>query len=431
MNDFIDSLYITRTYDEICSLLGNKEKLNCIAHYTSTEVLDSLLKSATFWASHIFYLNDASEYITGINALNDILSDETKKFLNTPYFDVDSTSAGLYTLSFSDNSDLLQQWITYAKESGVCLELDNRILLDKKYKYSIGMSLEKSETGSIELDYFPIDSKKIIHGSLYRYKNKINEDKLKDSFNEIMALYMQERPSSVSSVNYWNNKDYKIHQIEFLKLFSTYIKNSNFSVENEIRASFFALSNGSQKIKVKYFHRPNGVLRPYCEAVFLYKHSPMLPVKSIVVGPSGNQQAVFNSIVHRIKYGEKKVWNYWNCGTKLLFKQNFYNYVWEAIEWYSSCHSINIDESVAEKICNRLKVIWDNENCELHNVKDKWEIDLDIWKKNKPISIKYKCSSASTKSNNVIEQICNEIYQNFYFSSEGILIKKSKIPYIF
>ena len=38
-------------------------------HYTSTAVLDSLLSNATFWASNIYYLNDASEFQTGIEAL--------------------------------------------------------------------------------------------------------------------------------------------------------------------------------------------------------------------------------------------------------------------------------------------------------------------------------------------------------------------------
>ena len=38
----------------------------------------------------------------------------------------------------------------------------------------------------------------------------------------------------------------------------------------------------------------------------------MLPLKSITVGPSGSQQSVFDSIVHRIKYGETKVYDYSN-----------------------------------------------------------------------------------------------------------------------
>lgn len=65
--------------------------------------------------------------------------------------------------------------------------------------------------------------------------------------------------------------------------------------------------------KVQYFVMPHGVLRPYINVKFGYimkdsnKFIPMIPIKSIIIGPSGRQQAVFDSVVHRLVYGENNI----------------------------------------------------------------------------------------------------------------------------
>ena len=54
----------------------SSKEFDGIYHYTSTEVLDSLLTEATFWASNLYYLNDSSEYQTGIIFLKNIFAEE-------------------------------------------------------------------------------------------------------------------------------------------------------------------------------------------------------------------------------------------------------------------------------------------------------------------------------------------------------------------
>ena len=98
-------------------------------HYTSTEVLDAILKTSTFRASHLLYLNDSSELISGLERLKNLK--DINKFSAIREV-VDSISIerlpGPFSISFCSESDLLHQWITYAKESGVCIVLDQEIL---------------------------------------------------------------------------------------------------------------------------------------------------------------------------------------------------------------------------------------------------------------------------------------------------------------
>lgn len=111
-------------------------------HYTSTAVLDSLLSNATFWASNIYYLNDASEFQTGIEALKNAFSksfdadeielEECRKICEECIDNIEEwngyTWPGIFSVSFSIKEDVLNQWITYAKEGGVCIEFDSKIM---------------------------------------------------------------------------------------------------------------------------------------------------------------------------------------------------------------------------------------------------------------------------------------------------------------
>ena len=112
MNNFTEAKNSANYYKGLSNWLSTYEQKmkkdnETLDHYTSTEVLNALLKSATFWASNIFYLNDASEFNTGIKKLNNLLSQETIEFLDKASFKLESTNPGLYTISFSDNSSVI------------------------------------------------------------------------------------------------------------------------------------------------------------------------------------------------------------------------------------------------------------------------------------------------------------------------------------
>ena len=391
-------------------------------HYTSTEVLNALLKSATFWASNIFYLNDASEFNTGINKLNNILSRETIEFLDKAHFSIESTNPGLYTISFSDNSDMLQQWITYAKESGVCIELDKNLL--KLEDFTLVLEQEDTIEDPFLKGGFPHEPLQVIHYSIYDEEESLTEESLKYEFNSIIYDSIHEDGSSYDGkTDYWNNEEYLFEQVSFLRLIATYFKNSSFAIEKEIRASFFPLCIGNIKSKLNYFRKDNGILRPYCNVMFAYKGSPKLPLKAIVIGPSGAQQAVFDSIVHRIKYGECNVWDYFKIQIA-NFENNFCEYVYGALKRYGIDHSCTINYVVAIEIFNKLKTDWEKENSRV------FDLEIDVFKEKISSSEFYDIDSKLFDCKNV-EQIHTEIRKNNYFSKEGIWIKKSQIPYIF
>lgn len=441
--DYIDHPK-TKVYDLLSESFTNNYE-NC-CHYTSTLVLDLLLKNATFRATHLFYLNDSSELINGINQLKKIF--EKSKFkkplqlLNSIQYSESKRKIGLYSISFSEDSDLLHQWITYAKESGVCLVLDGN-LFNNVVLRTIPESDENKKAREKLLKGEIIDNpisilnnigvahraSKIIYKM--KYDGELNAEKIYNAF-----AMLDEEDECVPAKNIveqkWNEAiainggDAKL----YLLLLASLLKNNDFESEKEIRAIFLAEQEGQQKMNIKYFPLPNGVLRPFCEICFCSEEEkPLLPLKEIVIGPSGNQQAVFDSVVHRIKYGETNLWDYWSMVDTKAFEENFYKYVLGALNRYVNDTGNRILKSMCRKIFGRLKATWEMEN-------DR-KIAFCTWKKclgkNTTLEDNYqfKFNKKSGEKSEELEAICNKIEQDNYFSCDGIWIKKSQIPYIF
>lgn len=156
--------------------------------------------------------------------------------------------------------------------------------------------------------------------------------------------------------------------------------------------------------KVQYFVMPHGVLRPYINVKFGYimkdsnKFIPMIPIKSIIIGPSGRQQAVFDSVVHRLVYGENNMDPYMGKG----FEERLTEYLQLFDEWIVNKYN-NIDEDVREAV----KEI----------IRDKFKI-------------KNPQEKQKEQSNNYYE-IFDGFQKDAVLTSEGVIIKKSKIPHIY
>ena len=147
MADYISESSMVNTcmkglFDVIEKIDSSSREIKGIYHYTSTEVLDSLLTEATFWASNLYYLNDSSEYQTGIKFLEDIFTEEIRdddEIEKQRLFCMECireireldgyTWPGIFSISFSLEADVLNQWLTYAKEGGVCIEFEKEIML--------------------------------------------------------------------------------------------------------------------------------------------------------------------------------------------------------------------------------------------------------------------------------------------------------------
>lgn len=425
-------------YHEMISEINKDSEDSSFFHYTTVEVMDHILSDACFWASNIYYLNDAKEYYSGIQYLDRLFDSATadntqiQKLLNNIKYDDGKSSLGIFSISFSKQEDNLHQWITYSKESGICLELDRqRLKFNKENMRSILCYRIKG------FDRFSkyCNTSVVLCPIKYADTNEpdINKDTVKgiiecfalatvNVVTNVKSIYDSNNPNKYNSIflteakkinntfdsnpkvlsngvdenliKIWESKSEQAKS--FLRLLASYYKMNAFSEESEYRAAFLPCEY-PEEVEIKYAIRKNGIIRPYIEIAFQKSAGKFgncetaLPIKSIMVGPSGNQQAVFDSVVHRVKYGKMKVWCY--EGDELERKRE--EYIIGSIERYKCDYPEEDIENIKSKIIDQLL----NERDECDDVH--------------------------------VQKVVKSIKQSNYFSKEGIWIKKSKIPYIF
>lgn len=440
---------------------GTFKGVKSLFHYTTTEVLDKILCSASFRASNILYLNDADEYKNGIYIISKywegVKSSKTNKPIEKSksfWTNIDEPDDGeIYTISFCQDGDLLSQWITYARESGVALEIDVdciNVEIEAKAPYEFHFSVRATSANKLEKEttkeYFQNYQSKYVLSNII-YCSKLDEGEraciLKKSLNNLIENFNQ--VEDIESVKRY-----------IYKLKASYIKNSNFNAEDEVRASFINVistskdgDNMSLKSKINYFRTDKGVLRPYLDVQMTevtcndenydVHYKACLPLKSITVGPSGVQQAVFDSVIHRLKNGERKIFNYAEKDFQ-KFSRNFANYLDEVFKFAQENNLIRCKEEIT---VSQNEVDTTNKEMIL-NVTDKkgryYNDFFEFFKElicciNEHIEGKVKINGNEIKRGSVKDykyvDAMREIRKNFYFTEEGVLIRKSKIPYIF
>lgn len=427
-------------YPRLKHIFSNEIENLC--HYTTTEVLDILLKNATFRASNIFYLNDFSEYTGGIEKIKSLFNNKKYKTLNDILKEISSdkikANIGLFSISFSSDSDLLQQWVTYAKESGVCIELDGEVLKNirirtiPKKEIKIDDSMTEAEKDKLKKE--DINNYDVVYEAtdvILRMKYKRKDVKADILYNAFATVFLEENISSEKELlqiteeevkEKWEKDENRDLARIYLQLVAAFLKNEKFEGEKEIRTVFVCTEKykSNNPAIIKYFRMKNGILRPYFEVSFVKEKEntnenegvvfePMLPVKAIVIGPSGVQQEVFDSVVHRIKYGEINVWKY----ERWELKRKFELYVKGSIERYKSDHlDVKIDSNGEEYIYSKLA-------CKLKDYSETPDI----------LSVlgAVEQNNKDGEMDKVVEEIC----KNNFFSKEGIWVKKSITPYIF
>lgn len=399
-------------------------------HYTSTAVLDSLLSNATFWASNIYYLNDASEFQTGIEALKKAFStsigdekDELEKCREICKECIDNieewngyTWPGIFSVSFSIKEDVLNQWITYAKEGGVCIEFDSEIMRGKVKPENYLFITEDSEKNIFSLPT----------GNIARtiYDDNILSDtaKTKEIIKNLVKLCVRYSPGKCEESDMLDNNRGIV--CEFFAILASYFKNKDFVIEDEVRMVcplIFDLDEGSADIF--YNKKENGVLRPYIKVKF-HKSAdldakPMLPIVAITVGPAGNQEAVFSSVVHRVEYGKPAVWEY----DREFLERFLSNYV-------NGCLRQNEIKDKAVECANYLLADW-KKRAGQNNVSYE-----ETRENEEGIQITVKLDGNKNDEETVIleGQIKQKIdiwKKENYLTKQGIWIKKSKIPYVY
>jgi hypothetical protein len=333
----------------------------------------------------------------------------------------------IYSLSFSNEEDNQQQWIIYAKENGVCIELDFATLKDQ----DSGLILSMNDTKGYKITQTAYDCFQPACYVNSMFDISLSKEKIKEAFDE------HKDPSG--------NEIYDFNA--FLQLLASYYKVPFFRGETEIRASFLRVQNNDECTEIKYFELPNGILRPYIE-ISLYhvyhkgNNELEIPIRSILIGPGGRRDTVYNSVFHKIKYGKTdKLWKYSpkkkyellseyiNCGItlqkinhdkdKLIFAYIVANsWSFEAEEYASKQESYVPD----------YKYIYTNYQINL----------IETGLSNKPGCKEITISASNTKPNPPadndllkIKKYVDTFEKTNYFSVHGIWIKQSTSPYIY
>jgi len=111
-----------------------------LGHYTNTQGLLGIIQSKTLRATNIKFLNDEHEFIHALELIRRLITDIDpsraaphemifnefrEKIISKVTLLDQATSESIFTLSFSQKTDLLSQWRGYCPNNdGYCLEID-------------------------------------------------------------------------------------------------------------------------------------------------------------------------------------------------------------------------------------------------------------------------------------------------------------------
>jgi len=245
------------------------------------------LESKGFWLSEAKFLNDAEELYNGVKLTKSLIEKLIVKERYSTFKDVLLKTLeqletydykNNYIASFSLKSDDLEQWRAYAKNgSGVCIGLD----INKKTTYP----------------HFTLSNLWTLRKVIYD-----NEIKTWIIYSIIFKYFYEYKKDIKNGVTYTDNEDY----IESLtkSLAGVYInfKNKAFESENETRL-VYDMGNPLKLFNKKYYRNVNNVLVPYIctNDTKLNKDGKLLevdllPITTIIVGPTANQDVTTNSI---------------------------------------------------------------------------------------------------------------------------------------
>lgn len=260
-------------------------------YYTTTETMSFILKKGDIFATNINYLNDSQEYINGLKELRELLRGyKAGKYAKSAqnhltgadaYRDALKEAHDIYSISFSQEKDLLSQWYMYAKESGVRLKMD--IADDDELAVKV---FGKEEAGKEPNLHLQSKCKKVHYYTRIGMEEdeyaRESEEILKGIDQYVKEKSMDDLDTYISAV--WSG-------------YAPYIKNYEFRQEKEVRLIFHGLSAEGKKPLVQY-RNAKGVLVPYLD---IYLESGW-PVTEIMVGPGRNQNNVYTSICHFVEH---------------------------------------------------------------------------------------------------------------------------------
>lgn len=405
-------------------------------YYTTIDTLDKILDSGALYSTNYRYLNDPSEWQYGYSRMigecqsiaekngNAI---EQKKFIEFMHekifkpqhylndYPVYSSNvfrgnySEIFTISFTEEEDLISQWERYAKESGVVLELDFSPL-DKR---QICLYQETVNKIKIPMGIMP-----------QRVAYKEEEIKtLSDRTMETMRKKFNEKPlPDERLIPYFHM---------FVRYIASYVKNVAYEQEKEIRISCYPLINEAtsekeiDSSKIVYTIQ-EGVMVPHVPIYCGIKQAGGIsacgfPIRSIRVGPGYNQDSVFHGLIHRMECGEVRI-HLLSTEEQIDVKNR---YILEGIAKYMEIEitETQSNSTLFKKIVDKL---------DKKETFEELKVSLnDIYKKSEGEKWGDVLEMLQELKQRFYEQIFEDYEKEQFCTSDGILIKKSKIPYLF
>lgn len=266
---------------------------NLLWHYTTPEGLTGIIKSSFLWATDVFYLNDSSEFMNGIDIARKIIKqkissldkDKKKHLDRLNRFDTDLSFIGpdhnrpVYVCSLSKAENELSQWRAYCRGGG----------------FSIGFPRQSLE-GAIKGQHF--EFKECI------YNAKKQQKIIKDIIDSQVMPYI-ENPEQFKKKNPWSDIStiVLVGSNKFLwELYSTCptLKHASFKIEKEWRLvsdhrhAFEKDENGKNKIRPE-LRTKNGLIIPYI-CIKLPKNKKFWRQVRIIIGPTKYEKELKGSV---------------------------------------------------------------------------------------------------------------------------------------
>lgn len=367
-------------------------------YYTSTDTMQKIVRNGNIWATNLAYMNDAREVRNGLIEIKEILQnkDDVRQWLdqNSEYmlakrsFEklniqdrltekrieelIDMSSK--YTISFCKKKDLLSQWIAYAKESGVCIEMQFDLNQGAEFKF-FGRDSDEHERS--------IPQKRKPEEILYYTSTSDMPEKEKSSTKEkiLKRIFADGEVTEESLEKKW---------VEI----ATYVKHYDFYQEQEYRIAFE--TENWEPFRIGY-RLDKHILKPYLDT----KCVNGWPITMIMVGPGFNQQVVYNSIKFYLNHEE--IENSALCGIE-MWKRHLRAYIQDASE---SCEKSGQTDEVLNWVDNLVE----------KNIED-ISSRADIQK-----HIRFYMEESGEEY--------MEYFNEHYFTVSGIVLEKSHIPYIY